>query len=383
MRHQDQDRQNLHEICVCCCPSVCICDGNTTDCSALGLTSLTPLLPLLDQDTDTLRLAQNNVSFLAASDFTNLTSLKVLDLSQNHFSTLQAGVFSCLSGLRWLNLSGNHLGTHVATSCNANCSKELEQKLNRSRGGVGLSKEVFKGLEWLHGLDLSYNGLLWLPVDLLNGLQRLSWLSLARNRLAVLERGTFEPLVGLHQLLLAGNPWECDCKLWDFKHWMEWMIYRDGLVDTMTCSFPRNLMGRNLRNVPAEMFNNCLRSGAREATFGGSIRPLCPPGRVSSNDECVRQRYRPVSVRRAHVTQIVAGVVCSTVCVMMVVAATYGCIYASLMARFQRELKNRGQPLMAECRMDDPEDVQSPTEVPEEAPPKEACVVHGYRISSF
>ncbi|XP_054631165.1 leucine-rich repeat and transmembrane domain-containing protein 2-like isoform X2 [Dunckerocampus dactyliophorus] len=397
MRHQDQDRHNLHESLVasillvvllgmlgsvCCCPSVCICDGNTTDCSTLGLISLTPLLPLLDQDTETLQLAQNNLSFLDALDFTNLSSLEILDLSQNHFSTLQSGVFSCLSGLRWLNLSANILGTRLATSCNGNCSKEVEKKLNRSHGGVGLSKEVFGGLGWLHGLDLSSNGLLWLPKDLLNGLQRLSWLSLARNRLAVLERGTFEPLVGLQQLLLAGNPWECDCTLWEFKHWMEWMIYRDGLVDMMTCRFPRKLMGRNLRSVPAEMFNHCLRSVAREVTFGGGVRPLCPPGRISNNDECVRQRYRPVSVRRAYVTQIVAGVVCSTVSVMMVVAATYGCIYASLMARFQRELKKRGQPLIAECRADDPEDVQSPT-APEEALPKEACVLYGYRISSF
>ncbi|XP_023119145.2 leucine-rich repeat and transmembrane domain-containing protein 2-like [Amphiprion ocellaris] len=367
------------------CPGVCTCYSNTTDCSAVGLLSLTPILGLLGQDPLALRLPQNNLSFLGKTDLSNLSSLELLDLSQNHFSTFQPGAFSGLNSLRWLNLSANYLGIRLATS-ELNSSIVIVQRLNESQESIGLSKEVFKGLWQLQGLDLSSNGLLWLPKGLLDGLQRLTWLSLASNRLVALERVTFEPLVGLQQLLLMGNPWECDCKLRDFKHWMEWLIYRDGQVDAMQCSLPGDLKGRDIRSVPAEMFNYCLHSLTKEGASGYATRPPCPPGRISSTDECVRQRYRPVSVRRAHGTQIVAGVVCGTVCVMMVVAATYGCVYASLVARYQREMKSRGQPLMAESGADtDLEDGQmsSPTS-PQETPPKEACsFVHGYRISSF
>lgn len=207
------------------CPGVCTCYGNTTDCSAVGLPSLTPILALLDQDSLILRLPQNNLSSLSMTELSNLSSLELLDLSQNHFSGLQPGAFSGLSSLRWLNLSANYLGVRIATS-DPNNSTEIFQGFNRSQGSTGLSREVFRGLWWLRGLDLSSNGLLWLPKGLLDPLPRLAWLSLASNRLVALERITFEPLVGLQQLQLAGNPWECDCKLRDFKHWMEWLIYR-------------------------------------------------------------------------------------------------------------------------------------------------------------
>uniref|UniRef100_A0A674MJK8 Leucine rich repeats and transmembrane domains 2 n=1 Tax=Takifugu rubripes TaxID=31033 RepID=A0A674MJK8_TAKRU len=329
------------------CPRVCICYANTTDCTAVGLLTLTPILALFDQNSLILLLSHNNLSSLAMFNFSHL---ELLDLSQNHFSTLQPGVFSGMTSLCWLNLSANNLG---------------------------MQPDVFKGLWQLQGLDLSCNSLLWLPKGLLDAVPRLTWLSLASNRMATLDRVTFEPLVGLRQLQVEGNPWECDCRLRDFKHWMEWLVYRDGHVDAMRCSLPGDLEGRDIRSVPTEMFSMCSEKVDNEGTSG----------RVSSNEECIHQRYRPVRMRRAHGTQIVAGVICGTVCVLMVVAAIYGCVHASIMARYQREMKIRGPSLMAESgTKTDLEDRHMPaSDSPDGTPPEgtSGSIVHGYCISSF
>lgn len=154
-------------------------------------------------------------------------------------------------------------------------------------------------------------------------------------------------------------------------------------MDAVECTLPKDLRGRDIRGVPVEMFNYCLQledengggEGARPGQGGGppcSRSALNPSGATPVSDnggnagedsssstggggeapsDCVRARYRPVSVRRAIGTVVIAGVVCGIVCIMMVAAAAYGCIYASLMAKYQRELKKR-QPLMGDGEAD-------------------------------
>ncbi|XP_057712122.1 leucine-rich repeat and transmembrane domain-containing protein 2 [Corythoichthys intestinalis] len=342
------------------CPPPCLCssDGMLVDCGGRALTSLPPL-HLLPAGSRSLLLANNKLASLGASAFANLSSLEELDLSNNYLDNLPAGLFRDMSNLTKLSLHNNSL--------------------------TAMDRDLFQGLGGLQSLDLSVNGLASVPLGLLDEPKGLRWLSLTGNRLVGLERAAFEPLAHLQHLELGHNPWECDCNLREFKHWMEWLLYRGGTVDAMECTLPKDLRGRDIRGVPVEMFNYCLQLEDENGGGGGGDGPRggppCSRGAVnpsgappvsvgddaSSNTggggeapaDCVRARYRPVSVRRAIGTVVIAGVVCGIVCIMMVAAAAYGCIYASLMAKYQRELKKR-QPLMGdgEADADDREEKQ-------------------------
>uniref|UniRef100_A0A3Q1JZ73 LRRCT domain-containing protein n=1 Tax=Anabas testudineus TaxID=64144 RepID=A0A3Q1JZ73_ANATE len=304
------------------------CDSLVVDCGGRGLSSLPPL-HLLPPGSRSLQLANNKLASLGASAFANLSSLEEMDLSNNYLDNLPAGLFRDMSNLTRLTLHNNSLTV--------------------------MDRELFQGLGGLQSLDLSLNGLSSVPLGVLDELQSLRWLSLASNRLHGLERAAFEPLANLQHLELGHNPWECDCNLRDFKHWMEWLLYRGGKVDAVECTLPKDLRGRDIRGVPVEMFNYCLQledengGGGGEGSPGGGGGGGGGGGEASS--DCVRARYRPASVRRAIGTVVIAGVVCGIVCIMMVAAAAYGCIYASLMAKYQRELKKR-QPLMGDGEAD-------------------------------
>ncbi|CAJ0565961.1 unnamed protein product, partial [Mesorhabditis spiculigera] len=146
---------------------------------------------------ETLSLASNNISVVAAGAFKNLVSLKTLALQNNQITTLTTEGQSLLSPLRLLNvliLSGNRL-------------------------------EALKGHDLppaLHTLAADHNRISHVDSNAFHGL-KLQRLFLHDNRLTHLPKGTFDQidLDVLQAIDLTENRWQCVCEEEWLGAWLE------------------------------------------------------------------------------------------------------------------------------------------------------------------
>uniref|UniRef100_A0A667WPX9 Leucine rich repeats and transmembrane domains 1 n=1 Tax=Myripristis murdjan TaxID=586833 RepID=A0A667WPX9_9TELE len=279
------------------CPKECVCNSNTkvVDCRGRGLYDIPRRL---HPDTQELYLQDNRIRGLGSMAFREIPLVRILDLSNNSITSISASALLGLRTLQRLNLANNAL-------------RELDKRL-------------LGPIRSLSHLDLSHNSLWGLPGAMADSLRNLSHLGLAHNRLTRLDRSLLEALGRLDSLTLRGNPWRCDCQLIGLKLWLETYLFKGGVVDEVLCSQPEEMRDRDLQKVPYQLFHAWGGAGG-----GGGSLPECEP----------KQRPRPVNLRHAIATVIITGVVCGIVCLMMLAAAVYGCAYAAIMAKYQRELK--------------------------------------------
>uniref|UniRef100_UPI0037E842DE leucine-rich repeat and transmembrane domain-containing protein 1 n=1 Tax=Semicossyphus pulcher TaxID=241346 RepID=UPI0037E842DE len=333
------------------CPKECSCNSNTkvVDCRGRGLYDIPRRM---HPDTQELYLQDNRIRGLGSMAFREIPLVRILDLSNNSITTVSPTALLGVRTLQRLSLAHNSL-------------RELDKRL-------------LGPIRSLSHLDLSHNSLSGLPGAMGDSLRNLSHLGLAHNRLTRMDRSLLEALTRLDSLTLRGNPWRCDCQLIGLKLWLETYLFKGGVVDEVLCSQPEEMRDRDLQKVPYQLFHACMTTSyhylfanihhleserlLRGHTHGNHAHPsshaLHVPmamgegfgagvgvgggggGGGGSLPECEpKQRPRPVNLRHAIATVIITGVVCGIVCLMMLAAAVYGCAYAAIMAKYQRELK--------------------------------------------
>ena len=135
--------------------------------------------------------------------FINSLSLKQLDISACNVSSVSVETFSKVSALEWLDLSFNYLRSLDINILKV-LPKLLELKLNRN-----WISEIIEGtfakisrLEYLH---LEHNIIEHLEVDVFTGLVNLKYVDLEGNKLQCVNPNTFLGLPKLQRLFLSKN----------------------------------------------------------------------------------------------------------------------------------------------------------------------------------
>ncbi|TRY66065.1 hypothetical protein DNTS_033191 [Danionella cerebrum] len=309
------------------CPKECSCDAhsNLVDCHGRGLYDIPRKLP---QEALELHLHDNRLRSLGSTSFRDTPHLQALNLANNSITVLSPSAFLGLRHLRVLNLANNSI-------------RELDRRLLVSVRNITV-------------LDLSFNSLSGLPGAFSESFHHLTHLSLHHNRLTKVDRVHLEALDNLQVLDLKANPWRCDCHLIGLKLWLETFTFRGGVLDSAVCVQPPLLQDRDLRLIPYELFHSCmitsysylfanihyLDSKHRSFLSGPALPSPHPHLTEPILPECEpKPRPRPANYRHAMATVVITGVVCGIVCLMMLAAAVYGCAYAAINAKYQRELK--------------------------------------------
>ncbi|XP_062998365.1 immunoglobulin superfamily containing leucine-rich repeat protein [Elgaria multicarinata webbii] len=202
------------------CPEVCRCVAmkksgrHSADCSYKDLQAVPLGLPA---NATALTLSVNRITGLREDSFVDTEALQALWLSYNEISAIAKGTFAFLVQLRAIDLSHNQM--------------------------TDFPWGDLSNLTSLQQLKLSHNRLEKVPPGGFHMLKDLRSLWLNDNHLAVLSEGTFNSLPLLSQLQISNNPFDCSCKIWWLKRWLENTLVSVPEKESITCAAPEHLKG--------------------------------------------------------------------------------------------------------------------------------------------
>ncbi|KAF7995516.1 hypothetical protein HCN44_006623 [Aphidius gifuensis] len=151
---------------------------------------------------ETLLLDENNIDILSSDILSGLESLEKLSLASNELENLQDDTFSNSKRLTELDISKNHI-----ESLPNNIFHGLNDltKINMSSNNLMNLDDPFKGLINLRYLDMSFNKLKTLSVDIFSDNKNLWQLNFSSNKLIRIEPALFDSAKELFSIDFSNN----------------------------------------------------------------------------------------------------------------------------------------------------------------------------------
>ncbi|XP_028819896.1 trophoblast glycoprotein a [Denticeps clupeoides] len=261
------------------CPLRCECSeaALTVKCVSKDLQGVPTGIPGYTRN---LFITGNQIGRVGPESFRGLENVTTLALSNNRITEIQSQTFSSLRSLRSLDLSSNQLVLVHPEAFSVPSRTLRELNLSRSLYNHSSVSDLATSLRWstlagLQGLDLSGNGLVYLPDRIFSHLSSLRRLQLANNSLVAIHKGTFSGLDLLEELdltvnsfktLTAGalqeldglprarlqmslNPYTCACGIEPLVSWLNASRARVADSERLVCVFPAGLRNTSLLGV--------------------------------------------------------------------------------------------------------------------------------------
>lgn len=258
------------------CPPRCECSeaAQTVKCVSKDLRSIPSGIPGYTRN---LFITGNQITRIGPESFKGLDNITTLSLSNNRISTVESQTFSGLRNLRSLDISNNQLTVIHPEAFTLHSHSLRELNLSRALYNYSSVMDLATSLRWsilggVQGLDLSSNGLIYLPPHIFSHLRSLQRLQLSNNSLVSIYNGTFSGVEqlkdldltlntlktlreeGLQELdklprtrvLLGENPFTCTCGIEPFALWLNSSQGHIGDVEGLVCAFPANLRNTSL-----------------------------------------------------------------------------------------------------------------------------------------
>ncbi|XP_023121362.1 trophoblast glycoprotein a [Amphiprion ocellaris] len=261
------------------CPPRCECSeaAHTVKCVSKDLRSVPPGIPGYTRN---LFITGNQISRIGPESFRGLENVTNLSLSNNRISEVESHTFAGLRSLRSLDLSNNQLAVIHPEAFTVLSQSLRELNLSRALYNHSSVMDLATSLRWsslgtVHGLDLSDNGLIYLPSRVFSHLSSLRRLQLSNNSLVAIHNSTFSGLEQLEELdltlnalktvpeeglqeldsvsgaalLLGENPFTCTCGIEPFALWLNRSQDRIRDAEGLVCAFPASMRNTSMLAV--------------------------------------------------------------------------------------------------------------------------------------
>lgn len=236
------------------CPRHCECKWKSGKESVVCLNSNITAVPLhLDRGTQILDLTGNNLVVVKHDEFSHagLLNLQKIYVSKCRIRSLEQFAFRHLINLVELDLSYNALSSVPSQSFGS--VPELRELRLSGNPIQRIVSDAFVDLPQLVRLELSECRISTVESAAFRGPEKsLEWLKLDKNKLAELDALSFVALQSLHELELAGNPWNCSCDLRPLREWMLLQNVPFGIPPV--CYHPKRLAAKSWDKLDLDEF---------------------------------------------------------------------------------------------------------------------------------